>query len=143
MEADMMMEKKRVLLVSSDPVLQGFFQGNFSEGDYDLLSSKGASEQLRALLNTGSTDLVVVDVGMPSMEGIELCLCIRQFCQAPILMLSAWGAGKGRVRRLDLSADGYLTEPFGVSELLAQMDDALVKSGAARVLISDPDAGTL
>ena len=125
------MAKNKVLVISGDPVLLNFFQLNLREDEYQVASTQHTSERLGAVLDEELPDLVILDIMMPGLDGIEVCLRIRQWSQVPILMLSAWGAGQGYVRGLDLSADSYLTEPFGIDELRAQIKETLQRSFAA------------
>ncbi len=89
------------------------------------------------MLDNELADLVIVDIIMPSLDGIRECLYIRQWSQVPIMMLSTWGTGGNRVRGLDLGADSYLTEPFGVDELMVRTKEALQQNFAAINLSSN------
>ena len=66
-------------------------------------------------------NLVVLDIMMPKMDGFEVCRRLREWSQIPIIMLSARGDEKDKVKCLDLGADDYITKPFGASELLARV----------------------
>lgn len=116
---------KKALVVGSDPVLLTVIQHTLGERGYQIASTEDSDERLTAVLQEELPDLVVVDIMMPRLDGIEVCLFIRQWSQVPIVMLSTWGAGKDKVRGLDLSADGYLTEPFGTAQLLAWIEGTL------------------
>ncbi len=130
------MPNVKVLVISSDPVLQGFLQRNLREYGYQSYSTKDCGEGLRALLDAEVADLVLLDAMMPTMEGIEVSLRIRQWCQVPILMLSAWGAGRDKVRRLDFSSDDYLTEPLDAAGLISHIENVLRRNEAARSGVS-------
>ena len=117
--------KRRLLILSDDPVLQGFFHRNFREECYPVMTTPGTSEALNTLLDRVQPDLVILDIGMPHLDGIEVCLRIRQWSEVPVMMLSTWGAASGKVKGLDLSSDSYLTEPFGAAKLRIQIDEAL------------------
>ena len=117
--------KRRLLILSDDPVLQGFFHRNFREECYPVMATPGTDEALNTLLGRVQPDLVILDIGMPRLDGIEVCLRIRQWSEVPVMMLSTWGAASGKVKGLDLSSDSYLTEPFGVVKLKTQIDEAL------------------
>ena len=116
-----MRARLKILVISSDRVIIRFLQDNLNNGDYELVSTQQTKEELKAVLDKEMPNLVVADIMMPNMDGIETCLRIRQWSQVPIMMLSAWGAGQDMIRGLDLSADGYLTEPFGIAELIARI----------------------
>jgi len=113
------------MVISSDPTMLRFLEQNLSENDYPIANTQYTGEELRAVLDTEHPDLIIVDIMKPNLDGIEVCLRIRQWSDAPIIMLSAWGAGADKVRALDLGADCYLTEPFGVDELRARINEAL------------------
>jgi len=118
-----MMTKKKVLVISDDPKLVGFLSHGLAECAYSVKNSDNImGEDLEVVLDRELPDLVIMDIVMPGMDGIELCLRIRQWCPAPIIMLSTWGASKDKVRGLDLSSDYYLTEPFDVAELIARIE---------------------
>ena len=136
-----MTAKTKILVISRDPVMMRFFQRNLSDSDYQIASTQRAGEELKAVLDHELADLVILDVIMPSLDGIRECLCIRQWSQVPIMMLSTWGAGENRVRGLDLGADSYLTEPFGIDELMVRTKEALQQNFAAINLSSNIGSG--
>jgi len=116
-----MRARLKILVISSDRVIIRFLQDNLDNNDYEVVSTQQTKEELKGVLDKEMPNLVVADIMMPNMDGIETCLRIRQQSQVPIMMLSAWGAGQDMIRGLDLSADGYLTEPFGIAELIARI----------------------
>jgi len=129
--------KTKTLIVSSDPMLLGFLQQNLNGGNYEVVSTNHTGEALKAVLEKELANLVILDIMMPGLDGIEVCLKIRQWSQVPIMMLSAWGAGEGKVRGLNLSASSYLTEPFGIDKLTARIRDALQRNLATTNLLSN------
>jgi DNA-binding response OmpR family regulator len=126
---------KRVLVMSDDPVLLEFLQHNLGDKGYAVTHTKANGQDLRKTVGQALPDFAIIDIVMPSMDGIELCLRLRQCSQVPIMMLSTWGAGKDKVRGLDLSADGYLTDPFGIIELVDRMEEAYSRDAASRSLL--------
>ena len=132
-----MMSESKILAISNDSALLGFLQQNFGEDGYQLVSTQHTEELLIEVLGKESPDLIILDIVMPNLAGIETCLRIRQWSGVPIMMLSVWGAGKDKVRGLDLGADSYLTEPFGIDELTARIERALQRNYAAMTLQSD------
>ncbi len=118
---------KRILIISSDPELLRILQHNLPAQSYEVSSSRDRGE-LEELLDRVLPDLVILDILMPWLDGIELCLCIRQWCQVPIIMLSTWGARRDTVRSLDLNSNSYLTEPFGVAELMALIEGTICRN---------------
>ena len=133
--------KIKILAISSDPIMLKLFQQNLSESGFEVASTQYTGEELRIVLDRELPELVILDIMMPSMDGIEVCLGIRQWSQVPIMMLSAWGAGEGKVRRLDLSAYSYLTEPFGMDELMVRIKETLQFNFAAANLLADIHSG--
>ena len=124
-----MMTKKRLLIISDDPKLKGFLSQGLPEQEYALESAgKILGEELEETLDRELPDLIILDILMPWMEGIELCLRIRQWCPSPVIMLSTWGAKKDTVRGLDLGAEGYLTEPFNIDGLKERIEGALYRN---------------
>jgi len=121
MEDNMMMQKK-ILVVSSDPTLLGVLEKNLTGSSYSIECTDDIGEELNEILQETTPDLVILDIIMPKLEGIELCLRIRQWCSVPIIMLSTWGTSKNSVRGLDLSSDSYLTEPFSLPELMTRIE---------------------
>ncbi|MFA5317191.1 MAG: response regulator [Dehalococcoidales bacterium] len=117
--------KKRLLVMSDDPVLQGFFHRNFRQECYAVMNTPATDEAFKNLLDRVQPDLVILDIGMPRLDGIEVCLRIRQWSDMPVIMLSTWGAASGKVKGLDLSSDSYLTEAFGITRLREQIDEVM------------------
>jgi DNA-binding response OmpR family regulator len=68
---------------------------------------------------------------MPTLDGIGICLHLRQWTQVPIMMLSTWGTEDGMVRGLNLGSDSYLTEPFGTEELKKRINETMKRNSAA------------
>ena len=121
--------EKRILIVSDDPVLVEFLQRHLGEGGYRVSRTEDIGSRLQAVLEEKLPDLIILDVMMPWLEGIEIALRLRRWCQTPILMLTTWRAGENRVRTLDLEAPDYLSEPFDTGRLLQQLGQILSNSG--------------
>jgi two-component system chemotaxis response regulator CheB len=127
---------RKVLLVGRDPALQGLLQRNLAERGYRLLTTEVYGAELKSVLRDDLPDLVMLDAMMPLLLGSDVALCLRQWSSVPVIMLTAWAAGKDRVRGLDPSEGGFLTEPFGVDELMAQMEEAMQRAGGCREPVS-------
>ena len=121
----MLAKKNKILIVSDDPQLLGVLQDNLPDNGYQVMSTRDNGEGLKGILDEVLPNLVILDVIMPWLEGIELCLRIRRWCETPIIMLSSWGTPKDKVRSLDLNADGYLTEPFNIEDLMVRIDHTI------------------
>ena len=128
--------KIKILVISNDSAMQRFLKQNLNESDYQVADTQYTGEKLKATLDEEYPDIAILDIMMPSLDGLKICLRIRQWSQVPIIMLSAWGAGGDKVRGLNLSADGYLTDPFGIEELIARIDIALQQNVAVMNLLS-------
>jgi len=122
------MSKIKTLVISSDPVMQKFLQLNLDDGNYQLASTQQTGGELRSVLDNELPDIVILDIMMPYLEGIETCLRIRQWSLVPIIMLSAWGVENGKVRALNLSADTYLTKPFGIDGVKTRIKEAMKRN---------------
>jgi two-component system alkaline phosphatase synthesis response regulator PhoP len=120
-----MSAKTKVLTVSRDPVLVNLLQTELNDGKYEIVSTQHTGLQLRDVLREEKPEFIVLDIVMPTLDGIGTCFQLRQWTQTPVIMLSTWGTGDGTVRGLNLGSDGYLTEPFGVDELKKRIEDTL------------------
>lgn len=109
-----------VLVVDDEKSLRDFVRRNLEVRNFDVLTAADGLEAL-ALFNTNQVDLVIVDLMMPHMNGLETIRRIRQDSLVPIIVLSALGEEQDKVQALNLGADDYLTKPFGVDELLARL----------------------
>src|SRR5438876_8759759 len=113
--------KQRILVVDDEPQITRVLRRSLiSQGGYDVhIASDGES----ALQTFGdwTPDLVVTDLAMPNMNGLELCRQLRAISKVPIIVLSVRGEEKTKVEALDCGADDYVTKPFGTDELLARI----------------------
>lgn len=110
----------RVLVIDDEPQIRRFLDiGLRAEGYAVLLAATGA-EGL-ALAATQSPDLVILDIGLPDMDGHAVLAELRQWSQLPVLMLSVRDAESEKVRALDRGANDYMTKPFGIQELMARL----------------------
>ncbi len=114
----------RILLVDDEPAIQRAVGPLLRARGYQVEVAGTGAEAL-ALVADRSPDLVVLDLGLPDLEGTEVCRRIRLTSKMPIVVLSARGAEADKVQALDLGADDYVTKPFGPEELLARIRVAL------------------
>ncbi len=122
--------KKKVLVISQDPILLRFLK-QLNGDEYEVASARETDVSLiGGLLQKKHADFIVLDIMMPSLDGIKTCLKIRQFSDIPIVMLTAWGAGEGKARGINLASDGYLTKPFGIDELKTRLIDVYRRNSA-------------
>ncbi len=120
----------KVLVVDDDPsLLKALRIGLRARGDEVLAAHTGAEAITQVALE--SPDLVILDLGLPDLDGIEVCRRIREFSEVPIVVLSAYGDERRKVEALDGGADDFVTKPFGMAELEARLRVAL-RHGAGR-----------
>ncbi len=124
----------RVLVVDDEPTILRAVRTNLSRHGFDVDVAQQGLEALDRV-ERFRPDLVLLDLGLPDMDGLDVIRVIRQRIGTPIIVLSVRGAERDKVAALDLGADDYLTKPFGVDELLARIRVALRHT-------SRPAAGT-
>lgn len=113
-----------ILLVDDEVAIQRAVAPLLRSRGYDVSIAGTGRDALQAV-SAGGLDLVVLDLGLPDLEGTEVCRRIRTHSSVPIIVLSARGAETDKVQALDLGADDYVTKPFGAEELLARIRVAL------------------
>ena len=113
-----------VLVVEDEPQMRRFIRASLSSHGYRVVEAETAAEAIR-LVTSNNPDLILLDLGLPDADGVDLTRQLREFARTPILVLSARGREDDKVDALDAGADDYLTKPFGVNELLARMRVAL------------------
>jgi two-component system KDP operon response regulator KdpE len=116
--------KPRILLIEDDPQIRRFLRTSLGLQGYELIEAETGGDGL-ALAQSQIPDLVVLDLGLPDLEGIEVIRRLREWSSMPIIILSARGQERDKVTNLDAGADDYLTKPFGMAELLARIRVAL------------------
>ena len=114
------MARQRVLIVDDEPRYVRLISVNLVASGYETLAARDGKSAVEAAA-AQQPDLVLLDIGLPIMDGIETCRRIREFSQAPIIMLTAKAGEADKVAGLDAGADDYLTKPFGPAELLARI----------------------
>ncbi|HIE56943.1 MAG TPA: response regulator transcription factor [Anaerolineales bacterium] len=115
------MRKTNVLVVDDEKSLRDFVRHNLAGRGYKIFTAGDGLEAL-AIFHRENIDLVIMDVMMPDMNGLETIRRIRETSRIPIIVLSALGEEQDKIRALNLGADDYLTKPFGVGELLARVE---------------------
>ena len=115
-----MNQQPRILVVDDEPQLARVLRTGLKTHGYDV---RVAADGVSALETFGDwrPDLIVTDLAMPNMGGLELCRRLREVSQLPIIVLSVRGEEKTKVEALDAGADDYVTKPFGMDELLARV----------------------
>lgn len=124
-------EHRRILVVDDEPQITRVLRTSLSSQGYDLRVANDGETALE-IMKDWTPDLVITDLSMPNMDGLELCRRLRSKNQIPIIVLSVRGEEHTKVKALDAGADDYVTKPFGIEELLAR-----VRANLRRV----PEAG--
>ena len=125
------MDKRPVILVVDDePQILRVMRTGLPPRGYEVRTASGGKEALEEVRKE-MPDLVILDLVMPGMSGLEVCQRVREFTTIPIIILSAKGSESDKVAALDSGADDYVTKPFGMNELLARVRAVLRRSPAS------------
>lgn len=130
-EAEVMMPQ-RILVVDDEPAVVELLVYNLRKAHFDVLTAGDGRQALR-LAQESRPDLIVLDLMLPEIDGLDVCRELRRTSQTPIIMLTARGEEVDRVVGLELGADDYLCKPFSVRELLAR-----IKAVLRRAPVQDP-----
>jgi two-component system KDP operon response regulator KdpE len=128
----------RVLVVDDEPAIQRFLNTALSAEGYAVFAAASGAEALSGVV-AHRPDLIVLDLGLPDMDGSEVTRRVREWSSVPIIILSVRGQETDKIDALDAGADDYLTKPFGVGELLARLRASLRRaapSDSAPVYVS-------
>ena len=115
------MDKYRILVVDDEERIINFLKANFKASGFDVLVATNGVEALEQF-RTHEPDLVILDIIMPKMNGLDVLKELRTFSSVPIIILSAKGSDKDRIEGLKLGADDFLVKPFNPDELLARIE---------------------
>lgn len=125
-----MSEHKKVLIVDDEPQITRVLRHSLTAHRYDVRTAADGVSALETF-NDWHPDLMITDLQMPEMDGIELCREIRKISTLPIIVLSVRGEERTKVKALDAGADDYITKPFGIDELLARLRAALRRTSTS------------
>ncbi|MBC7909158.1 MAG: response regulator transcription factor [Pyrinomonadaceae bacterium] len=115
-----MNESKRILIVDDEPQIARVLRRSLTTHRYEVRVAADGEAALE-LFNDWHPDLVITDLTMPNMGGLELCRRLRAVSSVPVIILSVKGEERAKVEALDAGADDYVTKPFGIDELLARV----------------------
>jgi two-component system KDP operon response regulator KdpE len=115
-----MNETQKILVVDDEPQITRVLRQSLSAHRYNVRTAADGMSALDTFRDF-SPDLIITDLSMPEMSGLELCRELRKISQIPIIVLSVKGEEKIKVEALDAGADDYITKPFGIDELLARV----------------------
>jgi two-component system KDP operon response regulator KdpE len=124
-----MTDQPRILVVDDEPQLTRVLRTGLKSRGYDVRAAADGLAGFEAF-TTWHPDLVITDLAMPNVDGLELTRRLRAISQVPIIVLSAKGEEKTKVEALDLGADDFVTKPFGIDELLARVRASLRRAKA-------------
>jgi len=117
----------RILIVDDEPSIQRFLHTALDTGEFSLHQAENGHAALAAAAAT-RPDVILLDLGLPDMDGVDVIRRIREWSQVPIIVLSVRDREDDKVNALESGADDYLTKPFGVAELIARIRAALRRS---------------
>ena len=121
--------KGNILVVDDEPQITRVLKTTLSSHGYGTRTAADGDEAVQ-MMKEWSPDLLITDLRMPNMDGLELCRQVRATSQIPIIVLSVRGEERIKVEALDAGADDYVTKPFGTNELLARVRAALRRASA-------------
>lgn len=131
-----------ILVIDDEPQILRALRTILTEKEFKVSIANRGEEGLN-IAATNSPDVIILDLGLPDMDGVEVCKRLREWTQVPIIVLSARDNEKDKVNALDNGADDYLTKPFGIEELLARVRVSLrhsvQKQGAQNKIVKAGD----
>jgi two-component system KDP operon response regulator KdpE len=120
----MNLDAGKILVVDDEPAIRRLLRSTLGVHDYSVLEAASVKEALE-VLGRDKVDLVILDLGLPDGDGMEVIRRLRPDSQVPVIVLSSRDDERGKVQALDAGADDYVTKPFGVEELVARIRAAL------------------
>jgi two-component system KDP operon response regulator KdpE len=124
------MSKPVILVVDDEPQILRVMRASLPPRGYEVITASSGEEALDQIQKQ-MPDLVILDLALPQMSGLEVCRRVRKLAAVPIIVLSAKGSESDKVAALDLGADDYVTKPFGMDELLARVRAVLRRLSTA------------
>jgi two-component system KDP operon response regulator KdpE len=121
------MSNEKVLIVDDEESIRVFLKLTLTSQGYEAIEAVTGKDALAKVV-TEKPDIIILDIGLPDIDGIEVTRSLREWTQIPIIILSVRGSEKDKIAALDLGADDYLTKPFVVGELLARVRATLRRS---------------
>ena len=116
--------KPLVLVIEDEDAICNFISAVLTSNDYQVVKAKTGKEGL-SMLTSHAPDVILLDLGLPDIDGVELLKSIRQWSKTPVVVVSARAHEREKVAALDFGADDYIVKPFGTSELLARIRTAI------------------
>ncbi|MEM1483796.1 response regulator transcription factor [Oscillospiraceae bacterium PP1C4] len=116
--------KPLILIVEDEESICSFISAILTSNDFNVIKTKKGKEAV-SMAASYCPDLILLDLGLPDLDGVEVLKTVRQWSNTPVVVVSARGHEREKVEALDLGADDYITKPFGTSELLARIRTAI------------------
>jgi two-component system KDP operon response regulator KdpE len=120
----------KVLIVDDEPQIRRFLRASLQSHDYDVIEAENGKEAVRAC-TVQKPDLLILDLGLPDMDGLDVIKLVREWSTIPIIVLSIRSDDSDKIEALDRGANDYVTKPFSMGELLARMRVGLRQGPAA------------
>jgi two-component system KDP operon response regulator KdpE len=118
----------RILVVDDEPEIRRFLRATL-HAQHHAVSEAGSAAEALAQIRAGHPDLLILDLGLPDLDGIEVTRRVRGWSHIPIIILSVRSQEADKIAALDAGADDYLTKPFGVGELMARVRGVMRRAG--------------
>lgn len=116
--------RDKILIIEDEPTIANFMRAILEARDYEVMIVQSGA-MASTLIASHCPDLIILDLGLPDMDGMQLLKAVRQWSKVPVVVVSARSHERDKVAALDAGADDYLTKPFGTEELLARIRTAL------------------
>ncbi|MDO4315157.1 MAG: response regulator transcription factor [Oscillospiraceae bacterium] len=116
--------REKILVVEDEKSISHFISTVLNNNGYEAMQARSGSEAM-SMISSHCPDLIILDLGLPDMEGLDILRQLREWSSLPVVVVSARAHEKDKVTALDLGADDYLTKPFGTDELLARVRTAI------------------
>lgn len=133
------MVKAKILVVEDDPAITKLIRTTLETQSYQYHTAKDGASAIMAALSYNA-DVIILDLGLPDMDGVDIIRKIRGWSNVPIIVISARSEDQDKVEALDAGADDYLTKPFSIDEFLARLRVALRRSHAEEAATQTHDA---
>lgn len=116
--------REKILVIEDEKTISHFISTILNNNGYEAMQARTGNEAL-SMISSHCPDLVILDLGLPDMDGLDILRQLREWSSLPVVVVSARSHEKDKVTALDLGADDYLTKPFGTDELLARVRTAI------------------
>ena len=133
---------KKILVVEDEKSISHFISTVLNSHGYEAIQARSGAEAL-SIISSHCPDLVILDLGLPDMDGMEILRSIRSWSSLPVVVVSARSHEQDKVDALDLGADDYLTKPFGTDELLARVRTAIRHPALPLEMMKLPERGRI